>query len=480
MQDPESVVTPPPLSRPNPARAPLLAAGVVGAVSVALLGMYATGLVRATASASDSLGARLAPDPGRGRDLRPSVTAAATYFVAESVTLLFEEQQVATTWDELGLAVDTPSVARAGARLHDQGSGPIAAEHYLAQGAGPVPVSLDRGRALLALAALKETHDRSAQDARLDLEARTVVAEMAGVGLDVYASLHALEQAARSGLREVTLVSAPLQPSITREKLGDIDIANVLGFFETKYPPGERDRNHNLKTAAEKVHGFVLLPGQTFSFNAVVGDRTERQGYRVAHVIQAGEMIDGLAGGACQISSTLHGAAFFAGLGLESGRPHSRPSAYITMGMDATVVYPAVDLKLSNPYEFPVVIRYVVSQGTVRVEILGKKRPWDKIIFERTIKKELPYNTERRPDHSLPVGTEVVDQHGFPGYELIRRRLFMRDGKAEKIDKRQLAYPPTTQYVRVGTNTSPRVKAPPPEKHHGPKKPEGETFSLAQ
>src|SRR6185369_15107725 len=168
-----------------------------------------------------------------------------------------------------------------------------------------------------------------------------------------------------------------------------------------------------LKVGADHLNGHILLPGELFSFNEVVGDRSEKEGYRVAPVISAGELIDGLAGGMCQIASTLHAAAFFAGLDIVSSTPHSRPSAYITMGLDSTVVYPTTDLKLSNPYDFPVVMHYAVNQGAVKVELLGKARP-NRVVFEREIRAEVGFSTEGRRDPNAPQGQRLVLQEGYP------------------------------------------------------------------
>ena len=118
-------------------------------------------------------------------------------------------------------------------------------------------------------------------------------------------------------------------------------------------------------------------PGEEWSFNGTVGERSQSDGYKIAHVITAGEMVDGLAGGTCQISTTLFGASFFAGLDIVKTTNHSRPSAYTPLGFDATVVWPDTDLVLKNPYDFPVAIHYRVANGEAHVEILGKKRPYD-------------------------------------------------------------------------------------------------------
>jgi vancomycin resistance protein YoaR len=225
-----------------------------------------------------------------------------------------------------------------------------------------------------------------------------------------------------------------------------------------------------------------------FSFNEVVGDRTEKEGYRVAPVIQGGELIDGLAGGMCQIASTLHAAAFFAGLDIVSSTPHSRPSAYIPMGLDSTVVYPSTDLKLRNPYDFPVVMHYQVNQGAVKVELLGKERPY-KVVFEREIKTETPFGTDTRGDAESPSGQRYTIQEGYPGYTLMRRRyIFDKDHvprwsgpepiadvlekahvKPVKKEQWALHYPATTQFIAVGTGPSSlKAKVPPPSHHIPP------------
>jgi vancomycin resistance protein YoaR len=428
----------------RPSSAVLLGVGGLLVAGAAILGgIYLWGARSEAATSVPPPAAVRAPaavKDGPGREL-----------LARKVTLRVDKTSQDTTWDAVGLDIDA--------------SGGL---------------TWNVAKALDVLVALRDQHGRPPVSARVDLEKREVIPEQSGYAIDVYASLAALDDAARAGRSEVALVAGEIEAPITRAKLGNLEVSHVLGWFETHYPPVEKDRNYNLRLVAEHVNGRILMPGQTFSFNDVVGDRTEKQGYRVAHVIQAGEMVDGLAGGACQISSTLHGAAWFAGLDIVNSSPHSRPSAYITMGLDATVVYPSVDLKLRNPYPFPVVIHYVVSQGTVRVEILGAARPWDKIAFERELKKEIPFETVSRDDDDLPLGTQIIDQMGFPGYELVRRRIFYKGGKAVKTEKWDIKYPSTTEYVRLGANPDPNLVAPKQPDLHGPMSPGKDTYVLAQ
>src|SRR5207237_3214685 len=138
----------------------------------------------------------------------------------------------------------------------------------------------------------------------LGLERHTVAAGRPGYLLRVYDSMVALEYGARSGARRIELSAAATRPGVTAEDLRDVDISTVLGNWETRYSVSaiDSDRTYNLKVGADHLNGHILPPHEVFSFNEVVGDRTEKEGYRVAPVIQGGELIDGLAGGMCQIA----------------------------------------------------------------------------------------------------------------------------------------------------------------------------------
>jgi len=344
---------------------------------------------------------------------------------------------------------------------------------------------LDRDAAQKVLLGLKAKFDKSPIDAYLDLEAREIHDDAPGQGIDIYASMTRIEAAARTGAPNVELALVPMPASVTKATLGIDDISQVLGHYVTKFPVTDRDRNYNLKLAASKINGTVLLPGKEWSFNGQVGERSEKEGYKIAHVITAGEMVDGLAGGTCQISTTLFGAAFFAGLDIPKTTNHSRPSVYTPLGFDATVVWPDTDLVLKDPYEFPVAIHYRVANGEAVVEILGKKRPWDRIAFSRHIEEETPYNTEERLDEEMPDGQTMLDQAGFNGYKLKRFRRFYSgpDAKHLKMVKEQkweVRYKPVTEYVRRGTNKDPDAKMPKEKEVHSPKIPSGDDFEMWQ
>lgn len=320
----------------------------------------------------------------------------------------------------------------------------------------PVPLVVNAAHALPMMLALKDDLDRVPVDARLDLEKRKLVPEVLGRWLDVDASIAALEDGLEEGARSVALAFEMRKPKRVASELKNVKFNDVLGYFETHYDRSERSaaRTFNLRLAASKLDGHVLMPGEIFDFNDVVGPRDEAAGYKVAPVIAQGQLVDGLGGGTCQISGTLHAAAFFAGLDIVERFPHTRPSEYIQMGLDATVVYPTIDFRIKNSFKFPIVLHETVKNGVVRAEILGPKRTRT-VTMIRHIDSVIPYTEEERPDKNLPEGVRVLSQRGVPGFKLHLYRI-IRDGPNAIRQRFDDEYPPTTQIIRVGTGDMPK------------------------
>jgi vancomycin resistance protein YoaR len=315
----------------------------------------------------------------------------------------------------------------------------------------PVPIAIKPEAALEALYVLKDELDRLPVDARLDLEKRQLIPEVNGRLLDADATLAALQTAVEQGERSVAIVFEERKPRRLAAQLGNVQFDDVLGWFETRYNRSQRyqARTYNLRLAASKLDGYVLLPGEEFDFNEIVGPRDEANGYKVAPVIAEGELVDGIGGGTCQISGTLHGAAFFAGLDIVERYPHTRPSSYIKMGLDATVVYPTITFRVKNPYPHPIVMHQSVKNGIVRAEILGPKRSRT-VTLVRRIDSVVPYEEVERPDKDVPQGVRVLGQRGVPGFRLHRYRI-VRDGTHAVRERWNDVYPPTQQIIRVGT-----------------------------
>lgn len=145
----------------------------------------------------------------------------------------------------------------------------------------------------------------------------------------------------------------------------------LIGEFSTPYDITDTDRNVNLKLASDAVHGEVLMPGQTYSFNADAGERTEAKGYRWAMVVVGDHLEPGLAGGICQVTTTLFNAAGQAGLIFPEIHAHGIPVSYVPPGLDAAVAWNYLDLKIRNNTDKPIVFGSWVEDGQVTVRVFG-------------------------------------------------------------------------------------------------------------
>jgi vancomycin resistance protein YoaR len=231
----------------------------------------------------------------------------------------------------------------------------------------------------------------------------------------------AVKRWADSGCRgELRLPARLTGTLITAEQLRSVD--TVLASVRTSLSGSSRNRRHNIALAAAAVSGHVLMPGETFSYNRVVGPRIEESGYRTAPVIRNGKLVPGTGGGACQLSSTLYQTALRAGLEIVARSHHSRPVAYTPPGFDATVVYPVIDLKFRNPFGGPVVLRAAVRSGRLECQVLGHG-PAPRIELARQVRWIQPPQPRIVEDAALPPGQRVVEVKARRG---VRVRVYRR------------------------------------------------------
>jgi hypothetical protein len=232
-------------------------------------------------------------------------------------------------------------------------------------------------------------------------------------------------------------------------------VSQVLATFETDFRKKAGRRALNIRRAAKLLDGTVLEPGETMSFNRVVGDRTERNGFVWAPVIVNDEMEPGVGGGVCQVATTLHAAAVLGGLGIVERRSHSRPSGYAPLGLDATVIYGEVDLRIENSYSVPLMIHaFLPSEFVMRVELLGAAH---ESTIEHSYAVVERYDFYRRivEDPSLGAGEFKLRQDGGFGYDVISV-VDRRGPDGERASRRYSSkYWPVPEVYAVGPGTSP-------------------------
>ena len=176
---------------------------------------------------------------------------------------------------------------------------------------------------------------------------------------------------------EYTIPLKTLYPNVTTNMIGTEAFPDLLSEFSTNYSVRDKDRTTNLQLAANKINGTVLMPGETFSYNKVVGERTIAAGYKEAPIYVSGEVVDGLGGGICQITSTLYNAVIYANLDIVERSNHQFVPSYVKASRDATVVYGAIDFKFKNNRNYPIKINCSVSGGIAKFQIFGLKQEDD-------------------------------------------------------------------------------------------------------
>jgi len=310
--------------------------------------------------------------------------------------------------------------------------------------------SADADACAALLEPLRGGVDREPVDARLDLDAHETSNDIPGRKLDAAATCRHIVKAAiedHDDAVEATFETIPA--SVTRLSLSGTDITHVIGTFESRFARwgDQAPRAHNIDLAASHFNGLAVAPGGTLSFNQIVGPRDYAHGYQLAHQIVDGEAKDGFGGGACQVASTLHAAAFFAGLDIISRKPHSRPSAYMPLGLDAAVMFDAgLDLTIRNPFPFPIVVHERIRQDRIKMEILGANKPAE-VTYSSQVLHTMDF--ERKVVTDASVSAPQRSQKGARGIEIRRTRsLAFADGTNRKESSLDI-YPPTLEIWHV-------------------------------
>ena len=249
-------------------------------------------------------------------------------------------------------------------------------------------------------------------DAYYEKDPFKVHPEIQGVDFDVDKAKKFIQE--HPDDEEYSLALKITKPEVTTSDL-QIDVfPDLLGSFSTRFNATNENRSTNLELAAEKIDGTIIAPGETFSYNKVVGARTIQAGYKEATIFSGNQIIPGIGGGICQISTTLYNAAMFANLDIVERYNHQFLISYVKPGRDATVSYGSVDLKFKNNRTYPIKISMSANSGVAKASIYGIKEKTEyEISFETEIVDEKEFTTTYKTDDSLPDGYTI--QTGVDG-----------------------------------------------------------------
>ena len=221
----------------------------------------------------------------------------------------------------------------------------------------------------LDLVKLREEICCEAEDAYYDPETGSIQPEKIGVDFDA-AQAQSLWDGAKYG-EEVVIPLELTQPAVTEESLGELLFRDKLSEKTTSLWGSSSNRVNNVTKAAAAIDETVLMPGEEFSYNTALGERTAENGYLPAGAYSGGQTVQEYGGGICQVSSTLYYCALYANLRITARSCHMFPVNYLPPGLDATVSWGGPEFKFVNSREYPIRIVSFVDGNNVTVEIWG-------------------------------------------------------------------------------------------------------------
>ncbi|WP_461204613.1 VanW family protein [Clostridium sp. DL1XJH146] len=249
-------------------------------------------------------------------------------------------------------------------------------------------------------------------------------------------------------------VEAPIEELIaepTGKQLRSID--TIVGSHNTSYTTSSYARSTNIEVATKAINGLLLMPGETFSFNEVVGKRTAAAGYMEAPVIVNKELVPGLGGGICQVSTTLYNAALKGGYEIVDRSHHTYPSHYADIGRDATVDYGNLDFAFKNNFDYPIYIQGYSKSKNLYFNIFSAKELTNRrYVITNDVYATFEPTTKIIEDPNMLVGEEEFDTQPHTGYKAkVYRTVYEGDTKIETQTISSDYYVPINGVKRVGT-----------------------------
>lgn len=327
----------------------------------------------------------------------------------------------------------------------------------------PVYLSVNEGKLAKALKLVTSQVERSPLDARFVVRDNRVEVVPASQGIKV--DWEALKQdflaASRStSARYVQLVTIAVEPRLSTEAAIAMGISHRIASYRTEFDPTDYDRNHNIRLAAGALKGVIVAPGEVFSFNKATGPRFALHGYRPAPVIVDGELLPGIGGGVCQVSTTLYNVLLLSDLQVVNRVPHSLPVKYVPLGQDAAVAYNYLDLEFINTLPYHILIDTIVTDNSLEISLYSHPSAARNIRLESKVLGIIEPDTVEVLDPLLSPGKRVEAKPGRRGYRVAVFQVEV-DAAGKEVSRKlvsQTVYNPRDRIVRVGPSTSPAMR----------------------
>lgn len=249
-------------------------------------------------------------------------------------------------------------------------------------------------------------------------------------GIDFKISVEEAEELLKEDKEEYTIPLKITKPKKTINNLGEEAFPDLLATFSTRFDGSNYNRNTNIKLAAKKVNGTVILPGEKFSFNTIVGSRTIEAGFKEGTAYVGGKVVPDVGGGVCQVSSTIYNTALLANMQIVERSNHMFTTGYVAASRDATVYYGSLDFVFKNSRKYPIKMVASANGGVCKVSIYGIKEEKEyEVIIQSKITSYINPTTIYKEDPTLEEGKEIVEQTAITGCRSEGYKILKSNGK---------------------------------------------------
>lgn len=249
-------------------------------------------------------------------------------------------------------------------------------------------------------------------------------------GIDFKISVEEAEELLKEDKEEYTIPLKITKPKKTINNLGEEAFPDLLATFSTRFDGSNYNRNTNIKLAAKKVNGTVILPGEKFSFNTIVGSRTIEAGFKEGTAYVGGKVVPDVGGGVCQVSSTIYNTALLANMQIVERSNHMFTTGYVAASRDATVYYGSLDFVFKNSRKYPIKMVASANGGVCKVSIYGIKEEKEyEVIIQSKITSYINPTTIYKEDPTLEEGKEIVEQTAIIGCRSEGYKILKLNGK---------------------------------------------------
>ena len=278
---------------------------------------------------------------------------------------------------------------------------------------------------------LQKIHEeiyKEPQDAYVQKNPTVVHPEVNGVDFKI--SVEEAEELLKEDKEEYTIPLKITKPKKTINNLGEEAFPDLLATFSTRFDGSNYNRNTNIKLAAKKVNGTVILPGEKFSFNTIVGSRTIEAGFKEGTAYVGGKVVPDVGGGVCQVSSTIYNTALLANMQIVERSNHMFTTGYVAASRDATVYYGSLDFVFKNSRKYPIKMVASANGGVCKVSIYGIKEEKEyEVIIQSKITSYINPTTIYKEDPTLEEGKEIVEQTAITGCRSEGYKILKLNGK---------------------------------------------------